>query len=117
MEAHKKGGKILSSKRKHELSSDGGKLWIGRLVRQGAAMVGDGQTMGFATRQHIASQMLRRLDRIRQHINQPTVGEMAHCVAATAGEQFTMASTILENVGEINTKHCSIRHRKDYRLG
>ena len=68
-------------------------------------------------KQNIASQRLERLNCIHQHINQPTVGEMAHCAAATVGEQFTMASTILENVGEINTKHCSIGHRKYYGIG
>ena len=68
--------------------------------------------MGSVEKQHIG-----RLNHISQHINQPTVGEMAHYAAATVGEQFTMASTILENVGEINTKHCSIGHRKDYDIG
>ena len=73
--------------------------------------------MGSAEKQHIASQRLGILNHILRHINQPTVGEMAHCAVATAGEQFTMASTILEKVGEINTKHCSIGHRKDYGIG
>ena len=73
--------------------------------------------MGSAEKQHIASQRLGRLNHIRQHINQPTVGEMVHCAAATAGEQFTMASIILENAGKINTKHCSIGHHKDYGIG
>ena len=73
--------------------------------------------MGSVAKQHITSRRLQRLNRIRQHINQPTVGEMAHCVAATAREQFTMASTILENIDEINTKHYSIGHRKDYDIG